>query len=137
MCDAEPRYLLAWMKIHREFVSVESCISFDLIHVNVGSLHKNWNMLQMYLENVLTFLEVIILTEINVSESDCSLYNIQNYQSYALCREGKRGGGVLVFVKNCWFCERLKVEFDEAEVIALYLSNNEEELFCLCDLHTS
>lgn len=45
-------------------------IALQLIHVNDRSLKKHWNLLMIYLKDILPSVEILILTEINVTEQE-------------------------------------------------------------------
>lgn len=113
-----------------EYESSKNVI-LELIHVNVRSLHKHWHYLQFVLTPALPSLHIFILTEISISEIDSSKFFLDGFQSFSLCREHRKGGGVMVFVRSGWLCDRLSLTFNEAEVVALTAdSPNGEFLVC-------
>lgn len=66
----------------------QSCInkqnkhqSLDLLHVNIRSTHKNWDLLGFYTAKCISFLDVIVLTEVNVDSSTVKQYQIDVFVS--------------------------------------------------------
>lgn len=107
--------------------------SFTLLHVNIRSMQKHWDQLNVYLSDRLSSLDVLILTEINVDEAACLRYKLNNSSSHYLCREKRKGGGVLMFVRDDWVSERVETTFATAEVVvASIYRQNESFTVCLC-----
>lgn len=108
--------------LYRARVQTESSCSnveLRLLHVNVRSLRRHWDGLLVLLSGRLASLDVLILSEISVDEKACSEFTLAGFNSYCLCREEKRGGGLLMFVKNDWFSDRINVSMVHAEVCAV------------------
>jgi hypothetical protein len=43
---------------------------------------------------------VIMLTEVNIPESLCDLYQLKGYKIYSELRKGRKGGGIIIYIKN-------------------------------------
>jgi hypothetical protein len=82
------------------FVEETNKQKFNCICVNIRSIRKNWDQLQYYINPLLLTLQMIVLLEININESESSSYSLPGYESIFRCRENCRGGGIAVFYKN-------------------------------------
>lgn len=101
-------------------------VKLNLLHVNIRSLPKHWDEFNVYISNRISTLDVIVLTEVNVDEKDIAGYHLQGFDSFSLCREGRKGGGVLIFLKDCWLADRMDVQFNYAEVVVLSIHKNSD-----------
>jgi hypothetical protein len=63
-------------------------------------LRKNWNNLILCLNSAIKYLDIIVLTEINVSNEEVNLYGIPGFDSTFKCRPTGKGGGILIFSKH-------------------------------------
>ena len=72
--------------------------NFNIFSQNVRSFDKNYDALSVFLNNLDSEIEIIILTETWFS----NIYscNIDGYNAYHVYRSEKRGGGVSIFVRN-------------------------------------
>lgn len=102
-----------------------------LMHVNIRSLRKHWDELQIYLYDSLSKLDLLLLTEINVDEDTCNTFNLDGFHSYHLCRKGRKGGGILAFVNDSCLSERMEITFNQAELMVLEVSKL-ETFFKVC-----
>lgn len=112
----------------------QSCKSLQIIHINVCSLRKYFNQLLVLLQPCIDAIDIIILTEINITEEYVSIYNIPNFTKHAYTRTNKRGGGIMVYIRdhikyeannvNCTAFEGVYIKFSidnyDAQLIAVY-----------------
>lgn len=63
-----------------------------------------------------------------------SSFNLTGFQLFSECREGRRGGGILVFIKGSWMSDQLAVSCNHAEVLVLRVSNRELS-FVICAVY--
>ena len=75
---------------------------FSILHVNARSLHKNLDYLQVYLRTLNHNFSVIAVSDTWASNDNTSLLNIPDYNSTFKNRTSERGGGVALFVCNCF-----------------------------------
>lgn len=68
--------------------------------MNIRSMNKNFKHLESIIQKNATLVDVIILTEINLKDHQCSLFNLKNYEMYAVTRDRQSGGGVMMYLKN-------------------------------------
>lgn len=109
-------------------------IMLNLVHLNIRSLTKHWDELNIYLSDRVSVLNVIVLTEINASEKDIVEYHLEGFVSFSLCREGRKEGGILIFLEDCWLADRIDVEFNYAEVLILPM-HKETDSFILVAMY--
>lgn len=130
--------------IFQEDESLNNLIS--LTQVNVRSLNKHWEELNVYLRSQLSHLDVVILTEINVKDSLDTSFQLNGFQRYEICRKDRRGGGIAIFVGDKWEVQEVVSSFEHAEVLTLHIyhqtasftvgavyrpPNTNTKLFCL------
>ena len=72
----------------------------SLFHLNIRSLPKNLNNLELYFKNLNMTFSVIGLSETWIQESNVLISGIDGYKCEHVYREKKTGGGVSLFVKN-------------------------------------
>jgi hypothetical protein len=81
---------------------LENCSEFTLIHINIRSINKHWNELNATLSDHIGKFHVLALTEVGVRCKDeiSTYYNIDGYELIYNVRNGKRGGGIFLYVLN-------------------------------------
>lgn len=103
--------------LYQEELKTANNKGINIIHINIRSLTINtFNTLQVYLENIMKKLDVIVLTEINCKKEQMFLFELNGYKMNYVCRENGKGGGILVYTKNYLnieICNNLK--FKNAE----------------------
>ncbi|KAG7301198.1 hypothetical protein JYU34_014070 [Plutella xylostella] len=72
----------------------------NICHLNVRSLKKHYNEILTQLSDGSKYLDIIIFSEINLKDDYVSMYPIPGYEAYAVCRQTKKGGGLLVYVRK-------------------------------------
>lgn len=90
--------------------------------------------MNVYLLDRLSKLDVLILTEINVDQAACQGFKLNNFSPHYLCREKRRGGGVLTFVRDDWVSERVETTFITAEVVTVSIYRQNES-FTVCAVY--
>lgn len=105
--------------------------SIRLAHVNIRSIRKHWDQFCVLTSSLRSFFDAFILTEINVSSENFLGFCIPNFQAFSYTRQGRKGGGIAVFVKDAWTVSQLPVCFTQAEVLALRLSGPDQSLVLL------
>lgn len=68
-------------------------------HLNIRSLRKNWEELLIVLQDVIGTFDVLALTEISVNVVD-DAYCLPGYNAFSKTRSVRKGGGILLFVRN-------------------------------------
>lgn len=109
-------------------------ISLNVLHVNVRSLRKHWEEFNFYLADRLHLLSVIILTEINVDDQTCNMYSLKGFHRYQLCRQGRKGGGILMFINNKYITNQINVSITQAEVLLVEV-NDAVNSFTVCAIY--
>ena len=72
----------------------------SIFHVNIRSLSNKFIDLDCYLSSLNEFFSIIGITETWMSESNCRLYEFENYSHEFIYRTDKSGGGVSLFVRK-------------------------------------
>lgn len=98
--------------------------AFSVVHVNVRSLRKHWELFKVTVNKVLSRIDVFVLTESNIPEELRNLFQLSGYNSFWYSRQFSLGGGIVVYVKNVWSVTRLGVALSYAECVCLKLENS-------------
>lgn len=93
--------------------------TFTVFHANVRSIRKHWNEFCVHAGAVRDIADVFVLTEINIGQEHTGLFQLQGYHNHFLTRKDGRGGGIAIFIKNCWISSPLNITFTSAESLAL------------------
>lgn len=102
---------------HCKNILAKSKNTLKLFTLNIRSLNKNFDDLQVLLERIEIDYEVIILTECWLSKN-CILPKIQNYRSFATTRNFNQNDGVVVYVKDDVMCKTTEpTEYIEANCL--------------------
>lgn len=72
----------------------------NIIHINVRSIKKNWDQLNVYLESRFNGLDILVITETHLKTADESVYQLPGFHSVSVCRENGKGGGILIYIKK-------------------------------------
>lgn len=98
------------------------------------SINKNWDQLCTYSHTRLANTDVIVITEVNLDTSTLSRYTLTAYSQVALCRETRKGGGVVIFVNDNWVFHNIAVTFKYAEVVIVTL-NKIDVTYTICAIY--
>ena len=82
---------------HRDHSNTDS---FSILHVNLRSIPKNFDSFLNYLHTLTFSFTIIAVTETWLSTNNSDNYGIPGYNLVSICRDGKRGGGVCIFIKE-------------------------------------
>lgn len=97
-----------------------------VLHLNIRSLRKHFNELLVFLKGYTEFINVLVLSEVNIKAEEVSMYQIEGYNLFAKTREKTRGGGLLIYIKeDLTFIEKPS-QLSSAEVLHGTLSMNNE-----------
>ncbi|KAL0871061.1 hypothetical protein ABMA27_004866 [Loxostege sticticalis] len=75
-------------------------LNISCLHVNIRSMIKNFTKLQQVVHNCTFPVDIIVVTEAGISNRIVNLYNLTGYNMYPQLRSNKRGGGIIVYIKN-------------------------------------
>ena len=74
--------------------------NLSMFHINIRSIIKKFNDLDCYLSLLKQKFSIIGISETWFSYQTYGLYEFENYSHTAMYREGKKGGGVSLFVRD-------------------------------------
>lgn len=107
---------------------INSDIILSILHINIRSLKLNWDLLCLKINHLLSNLDLLILTEVNVKEEEALSYQLRNFTQTSKCRIHRNGGGVMVFYKNNIQIDNFNYTLDEAENITFKLTHLESKV---------
>lgn len=98
-------------------------VGFTVVHTNIRSLRKHWDEFKITVSSTSPSVDVFVLTEVNIDSSMKSNFPLTGYRSSWLTREGRKGGGIAVFIREGWLTSTVPTSFQHAEAIALKVEN--------------
>jgi exonuclease III len=112
------------------FDSIEDCKillqgennSINTLMINIRSMRRNWDTLMGMISNILIHIHLLILLEINVKEDELKLFEINDFNIIAKCREAQSGGGIAIYYRNYINVNILDSAFYSTESLILELS---------------
>ncbi|KAJ8730714.1 hypothetical protein PYW08_002127 [Mythimna loreyi] len=96
------------------------------MHINIRSIIKNFSALEQMLKTSKKCIDVVILTESNISENNSFLYQLCGYQMYTELRNSRKGGGIILYVNNKHKCSitNVKTKFFESIFCTITTQSN-------------
>ena len=82
----------------------------NIVHINIRSLHKNFDGLKSFLSCLPKTPDIIALTETWLQEHTKHLYSMEGYDSFHLVRNNREHGGITIFAK-CEFKANTLTQF--------------------------
>ena len=107
--------------------------AFSVLHLNIGSMKKNFKNFKEFLKNVSVSFSAICLSETwceSQDESQNSNYILSGYNFFYQYRQYRRGGGVCLFVKESFYCKTrqdLSINCDAIESLCLEIINEKSK----------
>lgn len=106
-----------------DWISMLGNSRFNCVHVNVQSLKRKWDEVLMIFDKYLRKLDVIVFTETHLNEEEAEVYKFKNFHQFSFSRSSRKGGGIIVYVRDSFKTERLFYTFDETENVILKITN--------------
>lgn len=89
---------------HGDIHSLQESLKYNselcIVHLNIRSLHKGFDQFIILLKDILCHIDVIILTEINTQENHLYQYHIKGFNMSSNTRVKKKGGGIIMYVRQ-------------------------------------
>lgn len=101
-----------------QYLSDQGANRISIAHMNVRSLRKNFGEILVQFQDAFKNLHVIVFTEINLHEDSLSMFHIPGFEMYATCRQTRRGGGVLIYLRTDYVFERKNTSFNSCETVS-------------------
>lgn len=108
--------------------------NLTILHVNIRSTIKNFWKVEQILNKSQSHIDVLVLTEVNISSVIQSLFNIPGYTLITELRKNRKGGGIMLYVKNKHKFTQYKTPTLNFECIAGKFTANSYSLF-LCAVY--
>lgn len=112
-------------------VSDDSYLEFNAIdnnsktlciyHQNIRSLRENFDKFCLYLSSLINRPDIIVLSEIWISELELNNFVLESYNQFANCNEMYRSGGVIVFVSQQYVARASSLAMTAADAIKITL----------------
>lgn len=105
------------------------------MHVNIQSMTKNFSSLLQCIDSVKSPVDVIIVTEANISQLISSLYEIDGYAMHTELRNTRKGGGIIIYVRNILHFTTSKTATHHCESLIGKLTTVNKTTYTLCALY--
>lgn len=102
------------------------------IHINIRSLIKNFYNLEQIIQSCKSSIDIIVLSEVNISDETVSLFNLRGYTQHYELRKNRKGGVILLYVKNNLIFKQQKTKTYSFECIAGSVITNSKNNIWLC-----
>lgn len=112
----------------QSFLGPVSDRAIGLLHVNIRSICKYWDLFIITVKDAMFILDVLVLTEINVNDISCGEFQMPGYRAYFFTRPIRRGGGIAIYVKDVWCTEKLDIELLHCESLPIRIWNSKWSL---------
>lgn len=94
-----------------------------VVHQNIRSVRKNFDLFTLKLSYLHNKPHIIILTEIWINDCEVALYSLPGFNVYSQCNISHRAGGVLVYVADFIQCKQINnINFNTADYVHLQVS---------------
>lgn len=109
--------------------------NFLCIHINIRSIIKNFESLEQCIANSIRLIDVIVLSEVNISDNISCLYQLHGYQMFTKLRQSRKGGGIIIYVHNSHTCKVKKVNTHYCESILCTVITKSSYTANLCAIY--
>lgn len=120
---------------------LDSIEQFSIVHQNIRSMRRNFNMFVCELSLLKKKPILIFLTEVWIEQYELDNYKIEGYYSFGKFNESHRAGGTVVYMSSKMFdifqYKSKSIEMLTADVIDvdLVIGNSNFSIICLYRLH--
>lgn len=97
--------------------NIDSVSGFSVIHQNIRSLRKNFDLFYSHLTSLVHLPDLIFLSEIWIYDFEICNYNIPNYTFAATCNNSYSSGGVAVFYRSDLNCVIKNISLNSCDLI--------------------
>lgn len=95
---------------------------FTCVHFNIRSVRKHFVEFIEYMKPLIDSLDVIVLSEVNINQHEIHLFPIHGFNVFHALRDNRRGGGVIVYVRDNMQFVKIRSEFNSFEGIEAMLT---------------
>jgi hypothetical protein len=131
-----------------EIYQITNCINLEMflnnvprhikllcIHINIRSIIKNFHSLEQCIDSSSRSVDVIMLTEVNISYPLDNMYNLKGYNMYSELRRGRRGGGIIIYTKKYHRFNIINNKMQHCENLIGVLTTPSDHSSVLCCLY--
>lgn len=101
--------------------------NFTLINKNIRGIRHNLDKLKIFLEQIETDIDCIVLTEPRIVD-DIIVFNIAGYKTLYNQGTFNQNDGVIIFVKTEIYSSHEIIKFDNSHLIKLKVNNNNKQI---------
>ncbi len=99
--------------------------NISCFHLNCRSLFANYDNIVTLLHSFHDCFDIIVLTETWLDNASIDLFPIAGYRTFFKCRSAGKGGGIIIYVKDCFNgqCLVISEAYDSFEYLAVSIMN--------------
>lgn len=125
---------------HSTWSSFMKCVGtkhnrLNILHVNIRSMLKNFAHLEYIISSSPHVVHIIIITEVNLSDSCVNLFQLPDYNMYSQLRRYRKGGGIIMFVHSSLSFTRIPAITSFYECITGEIDTNYGLKLCVCAVY--
>lgn len=109
--------------------------NLNVVHVNIRSLIKNFANLMNSLISVKSRIDIVVLTEVGVSEQIVSVYQLDGFTLYSKLRKSRKGGGIIIYVNNKHKFQPLTTQTRHCECILGKFTAQQNHIIYICAVY--
>ena len=122
-------------EINRRYDSLKSWFSINntgnklsVVHLNIRSINKYFSEFLLLVNDCNVDIDIITLSEINVSSDQMALYSIDGYNLIYKTRKSREGGGIAIYLKKYLIFKEENEHFMTSEYLVGNIKIAKEEL---------
>lgn len=101
-----------------------------VIQINIRSIRKHWDSFLAQISPIIKYIDVIVITEINILDTETFHYNIKDFTTLAKCRKAE-GGGLLLLHRTSLTAETIETSMTSAETLCVNLKAKDSNFVIL------
>lgn len=109
--------------------------NLNVVHVNIRSLIKNFANLMNCLLSVKSRIDIVVLTEVGISEQIVYMYQLDGFTLYSILRKSRKGGGIIIYVNNKHKFQPIKTQTRHCECILGKLTTQQNHNMYICAVY--
>jgi len=103
-----------------------------ILHINIRSVRKNFELLETYLDYLNQYFQIIILTETWHSKYNVDNFQLAGYKAYYTTTEKTKGTGIIAFVKSEIQVVSNQPNIGAADILQLTCASNNFNFTVVC-----
>lgn len=103
--------------------------------INIRSIIKNFSALIYTIQSSKSPIDVVVLTEVGISDTIVNLFNIEGYILYSNLRKRRKGGGIIIYIRNKYKLQRSNTNTLHCESLIGKIKISPNHVIHICALY--